>query len=283
MRYGKTPLLGLSLGLLCVAALPWHGAAQGASGVKREYVGTEICQGCHPDQYDTFAATKMGQLFLKAPKTAAEKLGCEGCHGPGSAHVDADGKKPGLLLDYGKKDATPVAVRSRFDGSWRASLAVQAASRVLRPACTHAPRPRGAVPAVQPRVTRGDALTGMRRFTAAVHEYRIAADIVRRQGHLPSFTLWHLASAYYYQGDPQRAAVVLEQLSAEAAQCGDLAVQAPALFNAAWLNGEGGRGQVAATEIADLSKLLRSPYMPVAVRDHLTARLNPPSAVAVDH
>ena len=112
MRYGKTPLLGLSLGLLCVAALPWHGAAQGASGVKREYVGTEICQGCHPDQYDTFAATKMGQLFLKAPKTAAEKLGCEGCHGPGSAHVDADGKKPGLLLDFGKKDATPVAERN---------------------------------------------------------------------------------------------------------------------------------------------------------------------------
>lgn len=138
-------------------------------------------------------------------------------------------------------------------------------------------------PAVQPRVTRGDALTGMRRFTAAVHEYRLAADIVRREGHLPSFTLWHLASAYYYQGDPQRAAVVLEQLSAEAAQRGDLAVQALALFNAAWLNGEGGRGQVAATELADLSRLLRSPYMPEAVRDHLNARLNPPSAVAVDH
>lgn len=138
-------------------------------------------------------------------------------------------------------------------------------------------------PAVQPRVTRGDALTGMRRFTAAVHEYRIAADIVRRQGHLPSFTLWHLASAYYYEGNPQGAAVVLEQLAAEAARCGDLAVQALALFNAAWLNGEGGRGRTAATQIADLSKLLRSPYMPVAVRDHLTARLNPPSAVAVDH
>jgi hypothetical protein len=137
--------------------------------------------------------------------------------------------------------------------------------------------------AVRPVVVRGDALTGMRRFTAAEREYRNAAEIVRREGHLPSFTLWHLASAYYYEGNPQRAAVVLEQLAAEAAQCGDLAVQALALFNAAWLNGEGGRGRTAATEIADLSKLLRSPYMPVAVRDHLTARLNPPSAVAVDH
>ena len=136
--------------------------------------------------------------------------------------------------------------------------------------------------AVRPVVVRGDALTGMRRFAAAEREYRNAAAIVRREGHLPSFTLWHLASAYYYEGNPQRAAVVLEQLAAEAAQRGDLAVQALALFNAAWLNGEGGRGRTAATEIADLSRLLRSPYMPVTVRDHLNARLNPPSAVAID-
>jgi hypothetical protein len=138
-------------------------------------------------------------------------------------------------------------------------------------------------PAVQARVVRGDALTGMRRFVAAQREYRQAVEIAHRQGHLPSFTLWHLASTYYYQGDPQRAAAVLEQLAAEAAQCGDLAVQALALFNAAWLNGEGGRGRTAATQVADLNRLLRSPYMPSAIRDHLTERLNPPSAVAVDH
>jgi hypothetical protein len=136
-------------------------------------------------------------------------------------------------------------------------------------------------PLVQARVMRGDALTGMRRFTAAVLEYRGAAEIARREGHLPSFTLWHLASAYYYQGDPQRAAAVLEQLSAEAARRGDLAVQALALFNAAWLNGEGGRGRVAASELADLNRLLRSPCMPNAVREHLTGRLTPSGAVAV--
>lgn len=136
---------------------------------------------------------------------------------------------------------------------------------------------------VQALVTRGDELTGMRRFIAAQRQYRSAAEIARRQGHLPSFTLWHLASAYYYQGDNQRAATVLEQLAAEAARCGDLAVEALALYNAAWLNGEGGRGRTAATQVADLTILLRSPYMPVAVRDHLSARLGQPGAVAVDH
>ncbi len=112
MRHWKPPLLGLSLGLLCVTALPRHGAAQGASGAKREYVGTEVCQGCHPDQTEAFGATSMGRLFLRTPNNAVEKLGCEGCHGPGSAHVDADGKKPGLLVSFEKTDATPVAERN---------------------------------------------------------------------------------------------------------------------------------------------------------------------------
>lgn len=138
-------------------------------------------------------------------------------------------------------------------------------------------------PIVQAQVVRGDALTGMRRYAEAEREYRGAAEIARREGHLPSFTLWHLASALYYQGDPQRAAIVLEELSAEAARYGDVAVQALALFNAAWLNGESGRGRVAVAELADLTRLLHSPYMPEAVREHLTARLTPAGAVAVTH
>lgn len=109
MRHWRTPPIGLSLALLCLAAARPL-AAQGADREKaRQYVGTEVCQGCHPDQYDTFAATAMGRLFLKAPKTEAEKLGCEGCHGPGSAHVDADGKKPGLLLAFSRSDKLPAA------------------------------------------------------------------------------------------------------------------------------------------------------------------------------
>ena len=74
---------------------------------------------------------------------------------------------------------------------------------------------------------------------------------------------------------------MLEELAAEAARSGDRVTEALALFNAAWLNGEGGRGRVAATQVADLAKLLRSPYMPAVVRDHLDARLVMPSRFAV--
>ncbi len=120
MRDFKTTLLGLSLGLACLA---WPGAAaaqttsrgsaNGSAGVpKATYVGTEVCQGCHPDQYDEFKTTKMGQLFIKAPKGEHEKLGCEACHGPGSAHADAGGKKPGLIVSFAKGDKTSVAERN---------------------------------------------------------------------------------------------------------------------------------------------------------------------------
>jgi len=96
-----------------------------------------------------------------------------------------------------------------------------------------------------------------------------------------SFTLWHLACALYYEGNPQGAAAVLDQLTAEAQQSGDLAVEVLAMFNSAWLNGQSGNGRVAATKLESVRQLLRSPYMPVAIRDQLSARIGEPSAVAV--
>jgi DmsE family decaheme c-type cytochrome len=77
------------------------------------YVGAETCKGCHPDQWSKFASTKMGRIFLQFPRSANEKMGCEGCHGPGKAHVDAGGGKGvGGLITFAKKDKTPVAKRN---------------------------------------------------------------------------------------------------------------------------------------------------------------------------
>jgi hypothetical protein len=137
-------------------------------------------------------------------------------------------------------------------------------------------------PEVRALVTRGDAFTGARRYAAAEREYRHAAAIARQQGHLPSFTLWHLACAFYYEGELQRAAAVLDQLTTEAEQSGDLAVEALALYNSAWLNGRSGSGTQAATRVEHVRTLLRSRYMPTALRDMLTARLAEPIEVAAE-
>lgn len=128
-------------------------------------------------------------------------------------------------------------------------------------------------PDVQIHVQRGDLLRSQLRFADAAVEYRRAADVVRREGHLPSGTTWMLANAYFNDGNLVGAAVALDQLTVEAGRVGDLAVEALALFNAAWLNGKAGRKTETASRVARLETLLRSPYMPVAIRDHLSSWL----------
>jgi tetratricopeptide (TPR) repeat protein len=135
--------------------------------------------------------------------------------------------------------------------------------------------------AVQEHVTRGDVLTGLRRYGEAQQEFRSAAAIARREGHLASRSLWHLACAFYYEGDIARAVATLDELRREAVRFGDLRVEALALFNAAWLDGQAGRYAQAQSRVTQLQRLLGSPYMPIAIRDHLTARLNTPGEIAV--
>ncbi len=55
-----------------------------AADAKATLVGSEACITCHEEQADHLAGTPHG----KAGFAAKSSLGCETCHGPGSAHVD---------------------------------------------------------------------------------------------------------------------------------------------------------------------------------------------------
>jgi DmsE family decaheme c-type cytochrome len=80
------------------------------------YVGSEKCMSCHINQGETFSRTLMGRIFLKHPRSAKEKLGCESCHGPGSAHVASGGRKdqgePGGLIAFRNDSPRPVEERN---------------------------------------------------------------------------------------------------------------------------------------------------------------------------
>jgi hypothetical protein len=109
--------------LLSAGAMVLPGPVQAAS----TYVGTATCAGCHDKEYTNFSkyakkAHSDRSIKIMAKKLSPEELkecyachttgygqpggfvsfektpdlahaGCEVCHGPGSAHVDAAGKK----------------------------------------------------------------------------------------------------------------------------------------------------------------------------------------------
>jgi hypothetical protein len=135
-------------------------------------------------------------------------------------------------------------------------------------------------PEVQLYVGRGNELSSQLRFDAAAREYRRAADVSRREGHLASGTSWLLASAYYYDGNLPEAAAALDQLANDAALVGDLAAEALAIYNSAWLNGKAGRGVEMEARVTRLEGLLRSRYMPVAIRERLSSWLKISKEVA---
>src|SRR5438034_7357392 len=80
-------------------------------------------------------------------------------------------------------------------------------------------------PDVQLYMGRGDELSSHLRYDAAAREYARAADVARREGHLPSGTRWKLANAHYYNGNLAGAAAALAQLADEAGRVGDLEVR----------------------------------------------------------
>ncbi len=136
-------------------------------------------------------------------------------------------------------------------------------------------------PEVQLYMGRGDELSSHLRYDAAAREYARAADMARREGHLPSGTRWKLANAHYFNGNLVGAAAALDQLADEATRVGDLEVEALAIYYGAWLDGKAGRKTEMAARVARLEGLLRSRYMPVAIRDLLSGLLRSSREVAI--
>lgn len=94
----------MRLGILCLllggAALaqtpPSSLPAPLADAVKQAkpggFVGGSVCRTCHPDVWSNFFRNPHYKSIASG-KESPEHTGCEGCHGPGQAHVEARGGK----------------------------------------------------------------------------------------------------------------------------------------------------------------------------------------------
>ena len=56
------------------------------------FVGSTVCKTCHPDVWFRFYKNAHFKS-VASEKEKPENTGCEGCHGPGEAHVKAHGGK----------------------------------------------------------------------------------------------------------------------------------------------------------------------------------------------
>lgn len=74
--------------LLLLAGLTVAAAPSLAQG----FVGSTVCKACHPDVWLNFHRNAHFKSIAGGAE-APEKTGCEGCHGPGKAHVEARGGK----------------------------------------------------------------------------------------------------------------------------------------------------------------------------------------------
>jgi len=72
-------------------------STKAASSDASDYVGAETCKTCHADIYNGWAKTAHFQTMLDT-KGGPSHQGCEGCHGPGAAHVAGGGDKTKIFV-----------------------------------------------------------------------------------------------------------------------------------------------------------------------------------------
>lgn len=129
-------------------------------------------------------------------------------------------------------------------------------------------------------IERGDVLLAAHEFRQAREAYDVAAQLIIAEGGFPSLPLRSIARSYYYEGRYQKAISLLDDLADESAAVGDIATQAWALADAAWVLGVDCRVHApesrpgARLELKDRARRIRmvlaSPYLPDDIRADIT-------------
>ncbi len=101
-------LLAVALVLLALplpAATPGNASSPSAdAGAASDYIGSDTCQNCHEELSKSFGESPHFKTTLDT-RGGPSHQGCEACHGPGKAHVDAGGDPKKIYSFKGKPSA----------------------------------------------------------------------------------------------------------------------------------------------------------------------------------
>lgn len=111
------PMRALLVCGLALAVLGWltsntssqstkPGPTQKAVYQAGDYVGSETCKECHEDQFKAFSHTSHAQLSTIS-SWKGKATGCEGCHGPGRAHVEEG--DPTKMISFKNKPSKEIS------------------------------------------------------------------------------------------------------------------------------------------------------------------------------
>lgn len=125
------------------ADVPKSSRAAANAAQQPGYAGEEACLTCHENRGTDYRATKHAQAWnARAP---AANQGCESCHGPGQAHIDASGDvtkiKKFSSMAAKDVDATCVTCHNRSDHmAWEGSAHESRGVSCLSCHSVHAPK-----------------------------------------------------------------------------------------------------------------------------------------------
>ena len=121
-------------------------------------------------------------------------------------------------------------------------------------------------------IRKGDELVGSGDYGPARRHYEAAAEVIRSMGEFPAMAVHREAAAFYYQGMYQSAISTLNDLADEASVYGDIVTQLWAFADAAWIQGKRGQKIDMERTLDRLQLLLKSPYLPQAVRQEVRSK-----------
>jgi DmsE family decaheme c-type cytochrome len=75
------------------------------------YLGQQICSGCHQLETQNWAHTIHAGIFNLNPQNELQSRGCEACHGPASRHIQ-NPSAPGSIIRFTHGGETPVALQN---------------------------------------------------------------------------------------------------------------------------------------------------------------------------